>query len=289
MKDIFKQISVIVFVLALFTSCNDYNDSDFSPRNLESGWIEFPQDVGYAFSNFADQNLDGDDLIQIPVLQEVSTNRNGYSYTYSVELVDGNVTIDEGQKTVEVPANTLESSIPFKIDKSIQDDYSVKFTLLSVDSDKISVGVEGEDYEEIDESKEFTLTVKNLIGSYAGEVILDGGLISEFNKDITEEDIENRSISFISLWGTNPPLSDAAYPGNLVYVSGNAALTTQIDAESLNLSLTQPEDEDEEPVRVFPGGSGFIDGETQVIEYTLEQNAFQNTSEPLDVILTPID
>lgn len=286
MKDIFKQISVIVFVLALFTACNDYNDSDFSPRDLESGWIEFPQDVGYAFSNFADQNLDGDDLIQIPVLQEVSTNRNGYSYTYSVELMEGNVTIDEGQKTVEVPANTSESSIPFKIDKSIQDDYSVKFTLLSVDSDKISVGVEGEDYEEINESKEFTLTVKNLIGSYTGDVFLDGSLVSQFTKDITEEDIENRSISFISLWGTDLPV---AYPGNLVYVSGNAALTTQIDAESSDLSLTQPEGEEEEPVRVFPGGSGFIDGETQVIEYTLEQNVFTSTSDPLDVVLTPID
>lgn len=125
-----------LFALAIaFTSCEqDYYDDNF-PRDVETGWIQF---------NSANQRTTVNDPaeVTINVNYEVPVSRRDVNYTYSVELISGAANVEEGTFTRTIPANTRDASFTYVVDVDVEDAYELRFTLLTIDNAKVTIGIE---------------------------------------------------------------------------------------------------------------------------------------------------
>jgi hypothetical protein len=130
-----KLIYGLLAIALVFTSCSeDYYDSNF-PSDAETGWIQF------ASANQRTTVNDSPD-VTIRVNYEVPVNRQDVTYSYSVELIAGQANVEEGTFSVVIPANTRDAAFTYTVDVDVEDEYEVRFTLLSVDNPKVSVGIE---------------------------------------------------------------------------------------------------------------------------------------------------
>ncbi len=132
-----KLIYGLLAIALVFTSCTeDYYDSNF-PSDAETGWIQFA-------SATQTTPISGSENVTIRVNYEVPVNRQDVTYTYSVELIEGEANVEQGTFTQLIPANTRDASFVYTVDLDVEDEYSVQFTLVSIDNAKVSVGIEND-------------------------------------------------------------------------------------------------------------------------------------------------
>ncbi len=152
------RLFTLLSLSALFVACNDYNDSDFRPRDTSFGWIEFNSAGRELSYSDAELNLDSLPFATVPVNLEVITNPDGFTYTYTAQVGEFGMNEDNEQVflatgdaeefTVDVPALLGQADIEYLLDPNfdpeIDEEFVVQFVLVDVSKPNTTVGVEGD-------------------------------------------------------------------------------------------------------------------------------------------------
>lgn len=231
-----KILSLVALAL-IFNACEqDFEDDNFRPRDRTSGWVEFETDTFKTFPSRGEYRIPFD--VQVPI------NKDGLMIDYTVETLAG--TPPEGSTgnfTAEVPADTRNTSDFLNIGVEPSDEYSLKYTMNSVDADNVTVGIEGSG-----RPTEHIINVCPVPLEWTGENDITGG---EFTLVLTPTD-NPRVYETSTAWGV---VGGVEYPA-----------TFEInDDQSLN--ITSPNSD-------LTGGEGVMNTCDGTMEYTLQQLLF---------------
>ena len=250
-----KFLSIIALAL-VFNACEqDFEDDNFRPRDRTSGWVEFEVDTFKTFPSRGEYRIPFD--VQVPI------NKDGLMIDYTAETLAGSPPEGStGNFTAEVPVDTRNTSDFLNIGVEPSDEYSIKYTMNSVDADNVTVGIEGSG-----RPTEHVVNVCPIPLEWTGEVDVTGAV---FTLTLTPTE-DPRVYETSTAWGTVGP-NNVPYPA-----------TFEInDDQSLNITSSNSD---------LLGGEGVINTCDGTMEYTLQQELFvddPNAEEPefLEFVVT---
>ena len=258
-----KYLKLILIVLFIsLTSCEqDFNDDNFRPRDRSSGWIQFGLSTATEIFDVGE--------VDIPFQIEVPENKDGFSFEYSIEVVEGNApSIDEGTFTANVEPNTNTFSRSLVIDPENQSQYSVEVQLLSVSKDNITIGIEGSG-----RPTTFTLNITDQCDvplTWEGSTNFNGNQdVNQFDMTLTETD-DPDVYEMDTAWGDFVDAVTADdFSGQFPY---SGTLTIADDGETVTLTADDQSS--------FPdGGTGTISTCNGTMTLVLTQGLFTDPFE----------
>ena len=241
-----KILSLIALAL-IFNACEqDFEDDDFRPRDRTSGWVEFEVDTFKTFPSRGEYRIPFD--VQVPI------NDDGLMIDYTAETLAG--TPPEGSTgsfTAEVPKDTRNTSDFLDIGVEPSEEYSIKYTMNSVNADNVTVGIEGSG-----RPTEHVVNVCPVPLEWTGEVDVTG---ATFTLTLTPTD-DPRIYETETAWAIIP-ITDQ--DGNIIEEVSYPATFEINDDQSLD--ITAPNSDQ-------TGGSGVMNTCDGTMEYTLQQERF---------------
>ena len=264
MKNIIKYIIVLTLLVNISCASDDSNESYGEKYN--SGWVEF---TGVDSSFEKTINYDSG-TFAIPIMLNSGTNTNGLNVTYSVELIDGNITDQSilGNKSVSIEADSKSSIINFDpILSSVF--YTLKFKLIETDDIEFQAGLS-----DGSQPIEFTITVTNY-KDYDGAPSAFGFSAPVYVTGVGKIDATHFSIK--SCWG----------PTFVAWATGNASYTGLF----LNKGIVTVNTDNTVTVTgdfiADTGSSGTYDPATGVINITFNEANLFNAGFAVNSVLTP--